>query len=355
MVVGSRDFYIRLVTFLGGIYFFLEFVLPEEFLGVKIGAYHEQITLGVTAIGALVFGLGLINLLRYHGSKIIFRRKGALPGAALLISMFAMMYLTAAEWYQTELVNNKIAKISNLGSFIQRIEDDFKGDQDTAKLDFRISKLLSAAQQEISNSNSEIPSSGETSDWKEVDRNFSVGIKSEYSSALEAIKASSAKFGTLTDNETKIKELTAMRTSIETLRDKQRELLMLQFGNSQIKQLYQLLYDGLFIPLGSAMFSLLGFYIASAAYRAFRVRSFESSLMMTAAILVMLGQIPFGVWLWDGFPGLRQWLLEVPNSAAFRAIKFGASIALLVMAFRMWFSIESEKFTDSKSSSGSVG
>jgi hypothetical protein len=44
-------------------------------------------------------------------------------------------------------------------------------------------------------------------------------------------------------------------------------------------------------------------------------------------------------------PAVRQWLMEVPNSAAFRAIKIGSAVAGLVMAFRMWLSIESESFS----------
>ena len=74
------------------------------------------------------------------------------------------------------------------------------------------------------------------------------------------------------------------------------------------------------------------------------MRSFESGLMMAAAILVMLGQISFGVWLWGDLPQIRQWLMEIPNSAAFRAIKFGSAIAGLVLAIRMWLSIESTSF-----------
>jgi hypothetical protein len=66
--------------------------------------------------------------------------------------------------------------------------------------------------------------------------------------------------------------------------------------------------------------------------------------MMLAALLVMLGQIPFGVWIWSALPDIRLWLLSVPNTAAFRAIGIGAAVAGLVMAFRMWFSLESENF-----------
>jgi hypothetical protein len=91
------------------------------------------------------------------------------------------------------------------------------------------------------------------------------------------------------------------------------------------------------------MFALLGVYIAAAAYRAFRIQSVESALMMTAALVVMLGQISFGKMLYSEMPAIRQWLLEVPNSAAFRAIRLGAGVAGLMLSIRMWLSIESRK------------
>jgi hypothetical protein len=108
-----------------------------------------------------------------------------------------------------------------------------------------------------------------------------------------------------------------------------------------IARLYEFLYNGLFNHLGSSMFALLGVYIAAAAYRAFRIRSVESALMMGAALVVMLGQISFGAMIYEGLPALRQWLLEVPNSAAFRAIRLGAGVAGLMLAVRMWLSLES--------------
>jgi hypothetical protein len=120
-------------------------------------------------------------------------------------------------------------------------------------------------------------------------------------------------------------------------------------SRATINKLYDFLFDGLFNQLGSAMFALLGVYIAAAAYRAFRVRTLESALMMTAAVVVMLGQISFGKQVYEHMPAIRQWLLEVPNSAAFRAIRLGAGVAGLLLAIRMWLSIESKSFSSGDS------
>ena len=89
---------IKLVTFLGGIYFFLEFVLPGTVFGVKIDTYHDQISNGFITVGAMAAGLGLINLLMQHGSKIIFRRREWVYSAALLSGLAIMIAVTWQDW-----------------------------------------------------------------------------------------------------------------------------------------------------------------------------------------------------------------------------------------------------------------
>ncbi len=124
------------------------------------------------------------------------------------------------------------------------------------------------------------------------------------------------------------------------------------------KAIYQVLFNGLYQPLISATFSLLAFYIASAAYRAFRIRSAEAGLMMAAAFIVMLGQVPIGMWLthwlpqtgahkWLGFFRIETfslWIMQYWNAPAQRAITFGIAIGGLAMSLRLWLSLERGTF-----------
>jgi hypothetical protein len=99
-------------------------------------------------------------------------------------------------------------------------------------------------------------------------------------------------------------------------------------------------YQNLFIPMQSTMFSLLAFFIASAAYRAFRARSVEATLLLVTAAIVMLGRVPIGEHIWARFPDLTEWIMEVPNMAAKRGIMIGAALGAISTGLKMVLGLE---------------
>lgn len=101
------------------------------------------------------------------------------------------------------------------------------------------------------------------------------------------------------------------------------------------------LFKNVQMPMGATMFALLAFYIASAAYKAFRARSAEATVLLIAAVIVMLGQVPIGVsitgeWITD----LTQWILNVPNLAAKRGIALGVGLGMVATSLRIILGIE---------------
>jgi hypothetical protein len=99
-------------------------------------------------------------------------------------------------------------------------------------------------------------------------------------------------------------------------------------------------YINAYYPLQATMFALLAFFIASAAFRAFRVRTFQASLLAITAILVMIGRVPVGEKLWAGFPDFVEWIMNVPQLAGKRAIMIGAALGAISTALKVLVGLE---------------
>ncbi|MEO0019485.1 MAG: hypothetical protein ABIK47_02450 [candidate division WOR-3 bacterium] len=122
------------------------------------------------------------------------------------------------------------------------------------------------------------------------------------------------------------------------------------------------LYKYMIIPLQATMFATLAFFIFSAAYRAFRIRNLGASLLLIAACLVMLGNVPLGSSIWQGisqfihlifpktdpdalkrvelFALIKDWLMAIPQAAAGRGIGIGLALGGIAMSLRIILGIE---------------
>ncbi len=100
------------------------------------------------------------------------------------------------------------------------------------------------------------------------------------------------------------------------------------------------LYTYALVPLQATMFSLLAFFVASAAYRAFRARSPQATVLLLAAVLVMLGRVPLGEYLITGVGQVSDWIMNVPNTAAQRAILIGISLGGIATSIKIICGIE---------------
>lgn len=100
------------------------------------------------------------------------------------------------------------------------------------------------------------------------------------------------------------------------------------------------MYRNFYTPMSATMFSLLAFFIASAAFRAFRIRSTEALLLAIAAFILMIGRVPIGNLIHPIVPGGADWLMEIPQNAAKRGILIGAALGVMATGIRLILGIE---------------
>jgi hypothetical protein len=103
---------------------------------------------------------------------------------------------------------------------------------------------------------------------------------------------------------------------------------------------YDWIYQYIFNACGATMFSILAFYIASAAYRTFRIRSVEATILLLAAVIIMIARVPIGGLISHWIPDLADWIMEVPNLAAKRGVLLGMCLGSISTALRIIFGIE---------------
>ena len=65
--------------------------------------------------------------------------------------------------------------------------------------------------------------------------------------------------------------------------------------------LFKWMFNYMVSPMQATMFALLAFYVASASYRAFRIRNFEATLLLSSGIIIMIGRVPLGSYISSWF------------------------------------------------------
>lgn len=100
------------------------------------------------------------------------------------------------------------------------------------------------------------------------------------------------------------------------------------------------IYNNMLVPLQGTMFSILAFFVASAAYRAFRARTKEATVLLLAAIIVMAGRVPLGEYIFAPISSVSDWVLNVLNTGARRGIIIGISLGAIATSLKIILGIE---------------
>ncbi|OGC79267.1 MAG: hypothetical protein A2145_04625 [candidate division Zixibacteria bacterium RBG_16_40_9] len=112
------------------------------------------------------------------------------------------------------------------------------------------------------------------------------------------------------------------------------------FGGIAEGSIFDWFFVNTYTPMQATMFALLAFFIASAAFRAFRVRTTQAALLAITAVLVMIGRVPIGETIWKSFPDFTEWIMGVPQLAGKRAILIGAALGAISTGLKVITGLE---------------
>jgi len=114
---------------------------------------------------------------------------------------------------------------------------------------------------------------------------------------------------------------------------------------------YGWVYEYVLSPLTATMFAMLAFYVASAAFRAFRAKNIESILLLGTAFIILLAQVAAGAFLTNWIPEgewysflraerLKEIILNVFQTSGMRAILIGIALGTAATSLRLILGID---------------
>jgi hypothetical protein len=113
-----------------------------------------------------------------------------------------------------------------------------------------------------------------------------------------------------------------------------------EVGLGEANPVFDFLFRNILTPLGGTMYSIIAFFITSAAYRTFRARNVEAALVLVAGILMVCKNAPIMTAFWAPFVNIGDWIFDVPNMSAMRAVIIGTALGAIALAVRTLLGME---------------
>ena len=115
-------------------------------------------------------------------------------------------------------------------------------------------------------------------------------------------------------------------------------LLVLPSGGVSVESAW--LFRYLYQPLEASFLALLVFFIATAAFRALRARTWETTLLVIAALIVLIGSAPIVGAISPQLSAAKDWVMNVPTVAGVRGILFGVALGTIATGLRVLTGID---------------
>ncbi len=115
-------------------------------------------------------------------------------------------------------------------------------------------------------------------------------------------------------------------------------LLVLPSGGASAASRWVLTY--FYQPLEATFLALIVFFIATAAFRAWRVPSWQNALMIVATLIVLIGSAPIANLISPLLPAAKEWVMSVPTVAGVRGILIGVGLGVIATSLRLLTGID---------------
>jgi hypothetical protein len=311
-----------LLTFLFGAFYVLSnFIVWERW---KLAA--ENINNWVFIVIAFTYVLGVGNVLRIHGLKISRRESGWGYSAATLAGLFVMILFGVVLWFLPRTEGEATVRFKALAPVV--VADAVRLSAPTGSGDL-FDVLIDSRLAQDANGD------GSAGAGDEIECRLSYGYMGPSS-------VPDARFPLVYDSAalSPVLEAGAPFAATDTGLVWSAGMVPGSWfgktgaGNGQ-RSVYTWFYDAVYVPMQSTMFALLAFFISSAAFRAFRLRSVHAVLLGATALVVILGSVPVGEAVWANFPPLVAWVMNCLQTAGKRAILIGAALGAIATGLKM--------------------
>lgn len=114
--------------------------------------------------------------------------------------------------------------------------------------------------------------------------------------------------------------------------------------SGQTSEPYKFIFNYIIVPTGSSIFSLLAFYIGTAAYRAFRAKNVEATILLVTGCIVMLGKVPIGEKILPFAPQWTDWIMSVLNVGGQRGVMIAGAVGFIAVSLRIILGLERRSY-----------
>ena len=111
-------------------------------------------------------------------------------------------------------------------------------------------------------------------------------------------------------------------------------------GLGTANPIFNWIFTNIMTPLGGTMYSILAFFITSAAVRAFKARNIEAAIVLVSGSLMVMGNAPLFTNAVPILADISLWIRNIPNMATMRGVMIGAALGAIALAVRTLMGIE---------------